>query len=115
VNAKLLGFILVSCLVAGAAAAQDRMQPTQPGKDGAGAQSTQPGKDGAGGREPPAQAFEDCKGKKAGDTVQHTTPEGKVSATCAESPKGLVARPAKPKGAQQDGKAPQQDAKTPQR
>lgn len=94
-NARLLGSILVTCLAAGAAAAQDRIQPTQPGNDG------------AGGREPPAQAYEDCKGRKAGDAVQHTTPEGKVAATCAESPKGLVARPAKPKGAQPDARTPQ--------
>lgn len=42
---------------------------------------------------PPPQAYEDCKGKKVGDTVLHTTPEGKVEATCADSPDGLVARP----------------------
>lgn len=42
---------------------------------------------------PPAQAFADCKGKKAGESVQHTTPEGKVAATCVDSPEGLVARP----------------------
>lgn len=45
------------------------------------------------GHEPPPQAYTDCKGKKAGDTVQHTTREGKVPATCESSPKGLVARP----------------------
>jgi hypothetical protein len=43
--------------------------------------------------DPPTQAYEDCKGRSAGDTVQHTTPDGKVAATCVESPKGLVARP----------------------
>ena len=42
---------------------------------------------------PPPNAYTDCQGKKAGDTVQHKTPEGVVSATCAESPGGLVARP----------------------
>ncbi|MEI7607619.1 MAG: Spy/CpxP family protein refolding chaperone [Rhodospirillaceae bacterium] len=42
---------------------------------------------------PPPQAFEDCKGKAAGDAVKHTTPEGEVPATCTESPEGLVARP----------------------
>lgn len=46
--------------------------------------------------EPPPQAYTDCVGKKAGDAVQHTTPEGKVAATCMESPKGLVARPNRP-------------------
>jgi len=48
--------------------------------------------------EPPALAYEDCKGHKTGDAIQHTTPEGKVAATCQESPKGLVARPNNPKG-----------------
>ena len=48
--------------------------------------------------EPPAQAYADCKGKKAGDVIQHTTPEGKVAATCQDAPKGLVARPKQPKG-----------------
>lgn len=47
--------------------------------------------------EPPPQAFADCKGKKAGDAIQHTTPEGKVAATCQESASGLVARPDQPK------------------
>lgn len=46
--------------------------------------------------EPPPQAYTDCTGKKAGDTVQHTTREGKVAATCEDSPKGLVARPKQP-------------------
>jgi len=45
---------------------------------------------------PPPQAYEDCKGKKAGDAVQHTTREGIVSATCVDSPEGLVARPDQP-------------------
>lgn len=47
--------------------------------------------------EPPPQAFADCKGKKAGDAIQHTTPEGKVAATCQASASGLVARPDQPK------------------
>jgi hypothetical protein len=55
----------------------------------------------------PPQAYEDCKGKKAGDTVQHTTPEGKVSATCEESPQGLVARPNQRPGAKSGGRPPQ--------
>jgi hypothetical protein len=49
------------------------------------------------GHEPPAQAYTDCKGKKAGDAVEHTTREGKVDATCELTPKGLVARPKQPK------------------
>ena len=53
--------------------------------------------DGSARREPPPQAFADCKGKKSGDAIQHTTPEGKVAATCRESPKGLVARPDQPR------------------
>ncbi len=47
---------------------------------------------GAGG--PPPQAFEDCRGKKAGDTVQHMTREGLVAASCESTPEGLIARPA---------------------
>jgi hypothetical protein len=50
------------------------------------------------GHEPPPQAYTDCVGKKAGETVQHTTREGTVEATCEESPKGLVARPKQPGG-----------------
>lgn len=42
---------------------------------------------------PPPSAFADCKGKRAGDSVQHATREGPVAATCVESPDGLVARP----------------------
>jgi hypothetical protein len=49
---------------------------------------------------PPPQAYEDCKGKKAGDTVQHTTPEGKVAATCVDTPAGLAARPTQARGMQ---------------
>ena len=43
---------------------------------------------------PPPQAFEDCRGKKAGDTVQHMTREGLVAASCESTPEGLIARPA---------------------
>lgn len=58
---------------------------------------------------PPPQAYEDCKGKKAGDAVQHTTREGKVSATCMDSPEGLVARPDQPtSGAKPDSRPPQE-------
>jgi hypothetical protein len=53
-----------------------------------------------GGHEPPPQAYEDCRGKKAGDIVQHRKPEGQVTATCIDSPRGLVARPNR----QPDGK-----------
>jgi hypothetical protein len=67
-------------------------------------QTGKPAGESSGVREPPPQAYEDCKGKKAGDTVQHTTREGKVAATCAESPKGLVARPNRPKGSEQDSR-----------
>lgn len=54
---------------------------------------------------PPPQAYEDCKDKKAGDTVQHTTREGKVAATCEDSPQGRVARPNQLPGAR-PGQAP---------
>jgi len=85
-NAKLLITILVGVMFAGAAQAQSTAQPVQPRQEAAGV------------REPPPQAYEDCKGKKSGETVQHTTREGKVAATCADSPKGLVARPSQPQG-----------------
>ena len=49
--------------------------------------------------EPPPLAYTDCQGKKAGDVVQHATREGKVAATCVDSPQGLVARPNQPPGA----------------
>ncbi|MBC3920811.1 hypothetical protein H8L32_25320 [Undibacterium sp. CY18W] len=55
------------------------------------------GKDGPPRREPPPQAYEACKDKKEGAVVQITTPrEGKISATCTTSPKGLFARPERP-------------------
>ncbi len=59
---------------------------------------------------PPPQAYDDCKGKRAGDAVQHTTREGKVAATCVESPQGLVARPVRPSGGQQERKERQPSA-----
>ena len=44
--------------------------------------------------EPPAHAYVNCKDKKEGDQVQIVTPrEGKISASCTASPKGLFARP----------------------
>jgi hypothetical protein len=46
--------------------------------------------------EPPPNAYTDCKGKKAGDAVQHQTPGVVVAASCVDSPKGLVARPVNP-------------------
>ena len=57
-----------------------------------------------GGKEPPPQAYTDCQGKKAGDTVQHTTREGRVAATCESTPQGLVARPNQPRGKQPDNR-----------
>ena len=61
-------------------------------------------------REPPPQAYEDCKGRKAGDTVQHTTREGRVAATCVDSPRGLAARPNRQPGAQPDVQPPKPDS-----
>jgi len=62
-------------------------------------------------REPPPQAYEDCKGKREGDIVQISTPrEGKISATCTASAKGLFARPERPprrNGEPKDGPPPQ--------
>jgi|WetSurMetagenome_2_1015567.scaffolds.fasta_scaffold26324_3 hypothetical protein len=59
------------------------------------AQDPTPRGEAPGRREPPPQAYEDCRGKKAGDAVQHATPEDTVAATCTESPNGLVARPSR--------------------
>jgi hypothetical protein len=64
------------------------------------AQSAQPRPDAPVGHEPPPQAYQDCLGRKAGDTVQHTTPAGKVTAVCTNSPNGLVARPNRQAGDQ---------------
>jgi hypothetical protein len=86
--------MLVAGLFAAAALAQVTGQPLPEG-------AREPAK----GHGPPPQAYEDCKGRKAGDAVQHTTPEGKVAATCVESPKGLVARPNQPRPAPQGGPA----------
>ena len=52
-------------------------------------------------RDPPPKAFEACKGKKAGDSLQITLPSGEnISATCTASDKGLFARPEHPQGKQ---------------
>lgn len=90
-NTKTLAIITLLTLSAAHVSAQQVTPPTQGRPEAAGA------------RMPPLQAFEDCKGKKAGDTVQHTTREGKVAATCAESPNGLVARPAHPPAPKPEG------------
>lgn len=92
-NTKMLIPALAAALIAGAASAQTATQTASPRQDTVGV------------REPPPQAYEDCRGKKSGETVQHTTREGKVAATCADSPKGMVARPNQPQGAQNDAKA----------
>ncbi len=55
----------------------------------------------------PPQALDDCRGRKAGDVVKHSTPEGVVSAICIDSPQGLAARPSQPRGQGQGG--PQDD------
>jgi len=62
-----------------------------------------PRPDGPGGQGPPPQAFEDCRGKQAGDVVQHTTPGGVVAATCEDTPQGLAARPTQPPGGRPEG------------
>lgn len=59
--------------------------------------------DARGGHQPPPQAYEDCRGKQVGATVQHMTREGLVAATCADSPDGLVARPNQPPTARAEG------------
>jgi hypothetical protein len=79
-----LGLFLAIGLTTGALA---QMPPPPPGG---------PGGPGGPGHEPPPQAYEDCKGKKEGDAIQHQTPQGLVPAKCLNSPKGLVARPDRP-------------------
>ena len=68
------------------------------------AQSQQQQDEQQGGKEPPPQAYTDCQGRKAGDTVQHTTRDGKVSATCESTPQGLVARPNQSRGNEPDNR-----------
>jgi len=80
--------LLIAGYCAGGAIAQDKL-PTPPARTETSSV-----------HEPPPQAYADCMGKKVGDTVQHTTREGKVAAICEDSPKGLVARPNKSKGSQ---------------
>ena len=70
-------------------------QPAQPQGQH---QGQQPGGDPQRNGPPPPNAYTDCKGKKAGDTVQHATPRGTGPATCIDSPEGLVARPNPPPG-----------------
>lgn len=41
---------------------------------------------------PPPHAYDDCRNRKAGESVHHLSREGTVAATCMESPDGLVAR-----------------------
>lgn len=59
---------------------------------------------GGGGQEPPPQAYQDCVGKKVGDSVQHSTREGTVSATCESTPNGLAARPVRSGDSSQSGR-----------
>ena len=68
------------------------------------------------GREPPAQAYADCQGKRAGDSVQHRTREGSVAATCVDTPNGLVARPTRgPEAAKDNAGADGKDNAAPAR
>ena len=87
---RLIAFFLSMSLLSLSAGAQDRPPPPQGGG--------QPRSEMAGGREPPPQAYEDCRGKRSGDSVQHLTREGSVPATCVDSPNGLVARPSQGRG-----------------
>ena len=59
---------------------------------------------GAGRQEPPPQAYADCRGRQAGDAVQHATREGVVAATCVETPNGLAARPSQPRSPGRGGR-----------
>jgi hypothetical protein len=69
--------------------------------------SPRPRPDGPGGQGPPPQAYEDCRGRRAGDTVQHRTREGVVAATCIDTPQGLAARPHHPPSRRPDERSPQ--------
>jgi hypothetical protein len=89
---KLTVLTLAFSLCASLAIGQSQQQPS-PGPPG--------------GNQPPPQAYQDCKGKKAGDTVQHRTPQGTVEATCVDSPQGLVARPNRLSGARPDDRSRQ--------
>jgi hypothetical protein len=93
---KRLGWVLLLGFLTGPLLAQDQPLGGIPG--------AAPDAPGARRHEPPQLAYDDCKGKKAGDTVQHTTPEGKVAATCVDSPKGLVARPIRGKDSESKAK-----------
>ena len=73
------------------------------------AQSAQKRPDTAGGHEPPPQAFEDCIGKRPGDTVQHRTWEGTVTAICMNSGNGLAARPNRQANVQPNSRLPQEN------
>lgn len=46
-----------------------------------------------GDRMPPKEAFEACKGKTTGDSVEVNTPHGKIKATCKSMAEILVAIP----------------------
>lgn len=87
---RFLTVYLIMGLMSLSAAAQDVPPSTQGG--------SQARSEAAGGREPPPQAYEDCRGKRAGDSVQHKTRDGVVAATCVDSPNGLVARPSQGRG-----------------
>lgn len=86
---RIIGMMLVS-LWMGISLAEDGAQPS----------SKPPAGQGHG---PPPHAYTDCQGKRAGDVVQHQTREESVSATCEDSPQGLVARPVRGGGAGDKG------------
>jgi hypothetical protein len=88
-NIRMMVVTLIFSLYAAGTIAQDHAQSSRT--------------DARGGHQPPPQAYEDCRGKQVGATVQHMTREGIVAATCAYSPDGLVARPNQPPTARADG------------
>ena len=96
-------FARVACaalIIAFAQPALAQQQGQQPGQQqrpqGPQGQQGQPPDDPQRRGPPPPHAYTDCKGKTAGDKVQHATPHGTVTATCMDSPEGLVARPERP-------------------
>lgn len=84
-----ISLLLLSLLLIGTSNAQTAAKPMQSNQEGRQAERPR--------HEPPAQAFEKCKAKKEGDTVQIITPRGdKITGHCTVSAKGLFARPERP-------------------
>ena len=66
------------------------------------------------GRYAPANAYDDCIGKRAGDVVNHQTPTGVVPAVCRHTPDGLAARPERQDTGQDTSAANRAPARAPE-